>query len=711
MIQEEQREMMNNNELTDQILSTVRQPLWGIWYVREKLGEGSSSVVFRGEAVRRNKTEYSAVKVEPITAGDMTFRDESQKAAYLDEQFGKVSHESTLLYELKDCPNVVNYKDEYYSDLVIGGNKEGYFFIRRMELLTGVQDMINSQKFAYTEENVRKLAAGIGAGLSAAHAKGILHRDIAPENFYLSGEGKYKLGGFNTWEGSDYVGPEDYMAPEVYRAKGNAAEKYTPQAEVFSFGMCLYQLMNRGLLPFEGNNTTREAAIDRRMLGAQLPPPCDASKEFADIILKACSPEPSARYSTAGQLLADLNALNRAELAPAGDEPTVYLKNPDQLAIQDYDDLDGGEDVAYTRPTRKSRQNRNLMILIIIALIALIAVMILGITLALKNNKSSDSSSDTAQVPAASEETATTEAQEATEPDTVTEEASTEPTTEKPTEPNESDFVLDKTSITIEVGQSEMPMVIGYPEGTSDADELWTSEDESIATVDGIGNIYGVAPGQCDIVLTSAADSSQFVKIRVTVKEKEMNEFDPSESPAPEKVDYPGLTYIDGILVANKTYSVPRDYDPGDILPIAQERFNALQQAAAEDGLNLWICSGYRSYDYQESLYNGYVASDGQANADTYSARPGHSEHQTGLAMDINMADSAFAGTPEAIWLAEHCYEYGFIIRYPADKVDITGYKYEPWHLRYVGGELAKELTEKGICLEEYLGIDSKYSE
>ena len=190
MIQEEQREMMNNNELTDQILSTVRQPLWGIWYVREKLGEGSSSVVFRGEAVRRNKTEYSAVKVEPITAGDMTFRDESQKAAYLDEQFGKVSHESTLLYELKDCPNVVNYKDEYYSDLVIGGKKEGYFFIRRMELLTGVQDMINSQKFAYTEENVRKLAAGIGAGLSAAHAKGILHRDIAPENFYLSGEGK-----------------------------------------------------------------------------------------------------------------------------------------------------------------------------------------------------------------------------------------------------------------------------------------------------------------------------------------------------------------------------------------------------------------------------------------------------------------------------------------------------------------------------------------
>ena len=79
--------------------------------------------------------------------------------------------------------------------------------------------------------------------------------------------------------------------------------------------------------------------------------------------------------------------------------------------------------------------------------------------------------------------------------------------------------------------------------------------------------------------------------------------------------------------------------------------------------------------------------------------------------MDINMADSAFAGTPEAIWLAEHCYEYGFIIRYPADKVDITGYKYEPWHLRYVGGELAKELTENGICLEEYLGIDSKYSE
>ena len=170
-----------------------------------------------------------------------------------------------------------------------------------------------------------------------------------------------------------------------------------------------------------------------------------------------------------------------------------------------------------------------------------------------------------------------------------------------------------------------------------------------------------------------------------------------------------GITYVNGILIANKTYSLPKNYNPGKILPDAQAAFNTMQADAKKAGLSLSICSGFRSYDYQNQLYNGYVARDGKAAADTYSARAGHSEHQTGLAMDINYASSAFTNTPEAKWLAANCYKYGFILRYPKGKENITGYMYESWHVRYLGKQLAKEVYDSGLTLEEFLCIDSKY--
>ena len=171
-----------------------------------------------------------------------------------------------------------------------------------------------------------------------------------------------------------------------------------------------------------------------------------------------------------------------------------------------------------------------------------------------------------------------------------------------------------------------------------------------------------------------------------------------------------GVTYINGILIANKTYDLPSTYNPGGILAEAQTAFNKMKADAWNNArLKLDICSGFRSYAYQRDLYNSYVNRDGKAKADTYSARPGHSEHQTGLAMDINMAGSAFDSTPEAKWIAEHCAEYGFIIRYPQGKQDITGYKYESWHVRYLGVPLAKEVTDSGLTLEEFLCIDSVY--
>ena len=173
-----------------------------------------------------------------------------------------------------------------------------------------------------------------------------------------------------------------------------------------------------------------------------------------------------------------------------------------------------------------------------------------------------------------------------------------------------------------------------------------------------------------------------------------------------------GITYIDGILVANKTYSLPSTYKPGGLTKETNDALNKMKAAAAIDGLNIYLSSGYRSYSTQNTIYNRYVKRDGIAKADTYSARPGHSEHQTGLAFDVNTINDTFHNTPEAKWLAANCYKYGLILRYPQGKTNETGYKYESWHFRYVGVDLATKLYNNGdwITLESYFGITSQYS-
>ena len=172
-----------------------------------------------------------------------------------------------------------------------------------------------------------------------------------------------------------------------------------------------------------------------------------------------------------------------------------------------------------------------------------------------------------------------------------------------------------------------------------------------------------------------------------------------------------GVTYIGGVMIANKSYSLPESYAPGDLLPEVKEAFAVMQKAAAAQGLNIYISSGYRSYSRQQTLYNNYVKSDGKALADTYSSRPGSSEHQTGLCFDLNTIDDSFGNTKESAWLEQHAQEYGFIIRFPKGKDAQTGYQYEPWHLRYLGVDMATKVYNSGLSLEEYLGITSEYAD
>ncbi len=276
-------------------------------------------------------------------------------------------------------------------------------------------------------------------------------------------------------------------------------------------------------------------------------------------------------------------------------------------------------------------------------------------------------------------------------------------------------ITLDTYSLEFEVGdERRYALVTMTPAEAPDKREIWTTSDPTIIDLDpDDGWITPLKPGQCTVTVKAAANPMVKATVKVTVKGSSSSTgtatttTKPTSSSTVNKPDTP--TVIDGIIVVNKSYPVSENYAPGDD-PEAMTAFEAMRAAAAKQGLTLYNSSSYRSYWLQDDLYTRYSNRDGQAAADTYSARPGHSEHQTGLAIDLNQVDDSFAGTPEAIWVAENAHHFGFIVRYPKGKEHITGYQYEPWHIRYLGIDTATKVYESGKTLEEYLNIDSKYS-
>lgn len=193
-----------------------------------------------------------------------------------------------------------------------------------------------------------------------------------------------------------------------------------------------------------------------------------------------------------------------------------------------------------------------------------------------------------------------------------------------------------------------------------------------------------------------------------------------NENTQKTKID---TTYL---ILVNKQYNLEEDYVPDNLTYLnidfsgadssrylCEEVANALEsmfEAAKEDGINLIGRSGYRSYATQKITYESKVSKLGKEQADRFSAKAGASEHQTGLAIDIISSQytklhTDFQYTDTYKWLIEHCSDYGFILRYPKGKYDITGYNFEPWHYRYVGVENAKEIMNQNLTLEEYLEL------
>lgn len=178
-------------------------------------------------------------------------------------------------------------------------------------------------------------------------------------------------------------------------------------------------------------------------------------------------------------------------------------------------------------------------------------------------------------------------------------------------------------------------------------------------------------------------------------------------------------------VVVNKGRVLPSDYVPAGLRQpsggdsnqnLRDDATTALEKLFSDaliSGHNLVLYSGYRSYSYQTSIYNSFVKSQGQQMAEQFSARAGHSEHQTGLAADVSSTtgkctlEQCFTYTAEGKWLAANSYKYGFIVRYPSGRQNLTGYEYEPWHLRYVGIELATEINKTDQTLEQFFGLDT----
>ena len=205
----------------------------------------------------------------------------------------------------------------------------------------------------------------------------------------------------------------------------------------------------------------------------------------------------------------------------------------------------------------------------------------------------------------------------------------------------------------------------------------------------------------------------------------------PTPTPSPTPVFDKTQRSIDDAssywVVVNKLRPLdPQDFAAGDLVPVpvpyvyapmmrataAKAIVRLFKDFTEETGLKMQSQSAYRSYGAQVSTYNNWVAQLGQKGADLTSARPGHSEHQTGLAMDISALpakcslDQCFADTPQGKWLAKNAWKYGFILRYPEGMTDITGYEFEPWHYRFVGKDLAKEMhTTKVATLEEFFDL------
>jgi len=327
------------------------------WKITRELGEGAYGKVFEIQKNNFGITTTSALKVlqvpksqSDVQAAYSEGMDELSVTSYFQECVERLVREIAILSELKSHPHIVGYEDH---DVIQRSDVFGWDILIRMELLTSLQ--AHQRSHTLTEKDVIQLGRDMCSALSFCHKKGLIHRDIKPANIFLNELGQYKLGDFGvsrnmeaTISNMSKAGTESYMAPEVYFGR-----PYSPNVDLYSLGLVLFQLANGGRLPFlpPANQpmrfSDREAALHRRMNREPLPTPVGASTALADVIRKACAYDPKERYQTADEMLEALNSIGKQDVPNIHDN-LDRLRGLDHLdslgALDSLEDLDGGLD-------------------------------------------------------------------------------------------------------------------------------------------------------------------------------------------------------------------------------------------------------------------------------------------------------------------------------------------------------------------------------
>ncbi len=296
--------------LTDRLKSY--EPLWENWYYEEYISSGASGMVYKFKQDRFGKTVYSAVKVITVNAdNEINIRN---KERYISDIRKRAESEIENMYLLKDCPNIVHCTNHAIKDVIDeNGNVVAVDILIQMELYTCLVNYLAEYE-QLSEREVIKLAENIGTALKYAHGNGIIHRDIKPSNIFINKKGDFLLGDLGVskrLETDSFLtrtGTEPYIAPEVW--KSNGADPYTTSADIYSFGIVLYMLMNNNFLPLVNEKSsvseTSKAIMDR-ILGASFPEPENGCKELKRLIMKSCSYDIKQRYSDINTFLDDVN--------------------------------------------------------------------------------------------------------------------------------------------------------------------------------------------------------------------------------------------------------------------------------------------------------------------------------------------------------------------------------------------------------------------
>ena len=286
------------------------------WKVVRQLGQGSFGSVYEIHREEFGETYTAALKVisipqdeSEVIANRANGMDDQSMTFYYNSVVQELTHEFAILSKLKGHTNIVGYEDH---KIVPHANGIGCDIYIRMELLNSLT-VISAQR-ALERKEVLKLGMDICEALCLCEGKSIIHRDIKPDNIFISENGDFELGDFGiartasrTVANMSRKGTPNYMAPEVYRN-----QPYNSSVDIYSLGIVLYQLMNGRRLPFiprQMRAEDRETALGRRMSGEPLPPPEQADPEFARIILKACAYHPNDRYVSAGEMKRELRQL------------------------------------------------------------------------------------------------------------------------------------------------------------------------------------------------------------------------------------------------------------------------------------------------------------------------------------------------------------------------------------------------------------------